>query len=115
METGIGIIILIWEASNFFKKLNESLNAVCGVKTKSSRPILTLIRERFLSYAMIMGLSFLLLVSMLYSIALNNIYTYFYCFFSLNKDFIYVSNFIFNITMITLTFAAIFKVLTDVK
>jgi membrane protein len=114
LEAIVGVIILLVGASGFFGQLQESLNTVWGVETKSGRGIVGVIRDRFFSFSMVMGLAFLLLVSTLYSIVLNYLYTHFYYFLPASNIIMHVSNSVFTIAIVTFIFAAIFKVLPDV-
>jgi membrane protein len=67
----LSLLTLIWGASNVFVQLQDSLNLVWGVEKKKNVGILSLIRERFLSFGMILVIGFLLLVSLVLSSVLS--------------------------------------------
>src|SRR5262245_37179216 len=59
----VGVILLLFGASGVFTELQDSLNTIWGVTPKPGRGIWAIIKERFLSFAMVLGTGFLLLVS----------------------------------------------------
>jgi membrane protein len=61
---GIGIIIALFGASGVFGQLEDALNTIWSVKPKPGAGILAFIRARFLSFVMVAGVCFLLLVSL---------------------------------------------------
>ena len=60
----IGIATVLVGASGLFAALQDSLNTVWGVAPKPDAGIGYLIRSRFLSFAMVLGIGFLLIVSL---------------------------------------------------
>jgi len=69
--TIIGAILLFVGASSVFIELQDTLNTIWKVKPKPGRTIREMIRVRFLSFSMILGIGFLLLASMVVSAALS--------------------------------------------
>jgi membrane protein len=63
--TIVGLITISIGATGVFAELQSALNQIWGVRAIPGRTIKTVIRQRFLSAAMIMGVAFLLLVSLL--------------------------------------------------
>jgi membrane protein len=63
LAAGIGIIIALFGASGVFGQLQDALNTIWSVKPKPGAGILAFIRARFLSFVMVAGVCFLLLVS----------------------------------------------------
>src|SRR4051812_35003597 len=77
-ETGIiasvlSVVTLLFGASGVFGQLQDSLNTIWEVKPKPGRGFWGIVRDRFLSFSMVMGVSFLLLVSLLMSAALASL------------------------------------------
>ncbi|MFO0964808.1 MAG: YihY/virulence factor BrkB family protein [Gemmataceae bacterium] len=77
-KPGVGVLaailggaMLFLGAGGLFGELQDALNTVWEVKPKSGRGIWGLVRDRFLSFSMVLGFSFLLLVSLLVSAALS--------------------------------------------
>src|SRR5436190_22487056 len=64
LATTIGIALALFGASGVFGQLQDALNTVWGVKAKPGLGIWGFLRTRFLSFAMVAGVCFLLLVSL---------------------------------------------------
>jgi membrane protein len=63
--TAIGVALALFGASGVFGQLQDALNTIWGVKPKPGRSgIREFLRARFLSFAMVGGVCFLLLVSL---------------------------------------------------
>jgi membrane protein len=71
IATLIGIVTLIVGATGVFGELHSALNLIWKVEPKPGRGLWAFFRERFLSFAMVMGTGFLLLVSLLMTAALS--------------------------------------------
>jgi len=61
---------LLIGATTVFAQLQEALNNVWGVKARSGQPLLVLLKDRFWSFTVVLGIGFLLLVSLVLSAAL---------------------------------------------
>src|SRR5207302_6986874 len=64
IATIIGVALALFGASGVFGQLQDALNTIWGVKAKPGLGIWGFLRARFLSFAMIAGACFLLLVSL---------------------------------------------------
>src|SRR5437016_10702134 len=62
LATIIGIALALFGASGVFGQLQDALNTIWGVKAKPGGGIWAFLRTRFLSFAMVAGICFLLLV-----------------------------------------------------
>jgi membrane protein len=71
VASAIGIGILLVGASGAFVELQGALNKIWKVQRRSESIWLGVIRERFLSFGLVLGLGFLLLVSLVVSAALG--------------------------------------------
>ncbi len=72
LATGLGFLALFVGSTTVFAQLQTSLNAIWGVKTSPSRGrISRLVSKRLLSFGIVVGVGFLLLVSLLVSAALS--------------------------------------------
>ncbi|HPO59725.1 MAG TPA: YhjD/YihY/BrkB family envelope integrity protein, partial [Anaerolineaceae bacterium] len=67
----ISLGVLLFGASGVFIQLQDSLNTVWDVQPKPGRGIGEVIKSRFLSFSMVLGIGFLLLVSLVLSAALS--------------------------------------------
>ena len=121
-DSGSGLVatitsfgLLLFGASGFFNQLQDALNTIWRVKPKPNRGVIAMIKDRFLSLIMVIGVGFLLLVSLVIGAgltAVGNIFGY------LLQDFIFfwqLLNFLISFGVVTLLFAMIYKVLPDVK
>ncbi|MBC7971056.1 MAG: YihY/virulence factor BrkB family protein [Verrucomicrobia bacterium] len=115
IATIVGIATLLFGASGVFGQLQDALNAIWGVKPKPGQGIKSFIQTRFLSFAMVLVISFLLLVSLVLSAALAAIATFFSRFMPDLVILGQVLNFVISFGFITLLFAAIYKFLPDVN
>lgn len=113
--TIIGLIVLLFGASGVFSELKSALNTIWGVQVKPGRPFSTLLRERFISFTMVLGVGFLLLISLLLSAALAAISTYL-------RNVVTTSPLVWqavdlgvSIVVVTILFAMIFKILPNVE
>ena len=66
----IGIVILIAGASSVFGELQSALNKIWDVQPAGDAGLLSLIKSRLVSFALVLGFGFLLLVSLVFSAAL---------------------------------------------
>ena len=64
LATVVGIVVGLFGASGVFGQLQDALNTIWGVKPKPGASLWAFFRARFLSFAMVAGVCFLLLVSL---------------------------------------------------
>jgi membrane protein len=115
IATIIGIALALFGASGVFGQLQDALNTIWSVKAKPGRGIWEFLRSRFLSFAMVAGICFLLLVSLTIESLLKAFSHYVQ---SLLPGGIVIAMsvyLIFDFAVIGLLFAMIFKFLPDVK
>jgi membrane protein len=66
----LGIAMLLFGASGLFSQLQDALNTIWHVEPRPGRGFIGIVRDRFLSFSMVMGVAFLLLASLVVSAAL---------------------------------------------
>jgi membrane protein len=111
----ISILLLLLGATGLFTELQDALNTIWEVKPKPGRAMKNVVRQRALSFAMILGVGFLLLVTLVISTALTAIVGYFSHLLP-GVDLIWrILNFVLSFAITTLLFGLIFKVLPDAK
>ncbi|MEH2464640.1 YihY/virulence factor BrkB family protein [Nostoc sp.] len=111
----ISVVVLLVGATGLFTELQDSLNTIWEVKPKPGRGVNNMIRLRFLSFAMVIGIGFLLLVSLVISTGLAALVKYFGNILP-GIDFLWrIVNFVLSFSITTALFGLIFKVLPDVK
>src|SRR6476661_369360 len=113
--TIIGILLALFGASGVFGQLQNALNTIWGVKAKPGAGIVEFIRSRFLSFAMVAGVCFLLLVSLVFESLLKGFSHYIQAIFPGGIVIALVVYSIFDLAVVVLLFALIFKFLPDVK
>jgi membrane protein len=119
-KTGIalvsGIVILLLGASSMFVEIQDSLNIIWNVKSKPRKGWLKWLKNRFLSFSLIIALGFLLLVSLILNIALNALSTRLEHFLPyLTVTMFELINLAISLIVIAVLFGIIFKFLPDVK
>ena len=113
--TIFGVITLLLGASGVFGQLQEALNIIWDVKPKPGRSLITFVKARFISFAMVLVIGFLLVVSSLISTLLHAV-AHFIRHLIPSIEFLGQSlDFILSFIVVTLLFASIYKVLPDVK
>lgn len=113
--TVVGLGVLLFGASGAFSELKAALNTIWGVEIKPGRALLTLTRERFYSFTMVLGVGFLLLVSLLVSAALAAIDTFMRDLLALPASVLHGADLLFSLAVLTLLFATVFKMLPNVR
>jgi membrane protein len=111
----IGLIMLIIASTGVFAQLQVSLDTIWRVTPKPGRGILGIIRDRLLSFLMVLVAGFLLLVSLVLSAALAALGKFFSYLLPVPEAVLHGVNFVVSFAVITLLFAAIYKVLPDAK
>lgn len=115
IATIIGVVTLLFGAAGLFGQLQDALNTIWEVQPKPGRGALAVIKDRFMSFTMILGVAFMLLVSLVVSAALAAMGQFFGGLMPGMEFMWQVVNFVVSFGVITLLFAMIFKVLPDVK
>jgi len=113
VATVIGVAALLFGASGVFGELQDSLNTIWGVKARPGAGVWGTIKARFLSIAMVLGVGFLLLVSLVLSAALVAVGTFVATLVPVSL--LQLVNVVVSFAVITLLFALIYKVLPDVQ
>ena len=115
LATMIGILLALFGASGVFGQLQDALNTIWGVKAKPGSGILGFLRLRFLSFAMVGGVCFLLLVSLTLQSVLRGFSHYVQAVLPGGIVIAMAVYWIFDLAVVILLFAIIFKFLPDAK
>ena len=110
-----GILIALFGASGIFGQLQDALNAIWDVKPKPKAGMWAFIRSRFLSFAMVGGVCFLVLISLTLEGVLKNLHAFLQ---EAMPGGHYVGLgvfYVFDLAIIVFLFAMIFRFLPDVK
>ena len=114
VATIIGVITLLLGATGVFGQLQTALNTVWGVEQKKSG-IKGILKDRFLSFAMILGVGFLLLVSLVISAGLAAVGKFLSTSLPGGETVWQIINMLISLGVITVLFAMMFKLLPDKK
>ncbi len=115
IATTIGVVLALFGASGVFGQLQDALNTIWGVKPKPGGGLIGFIRTRFLSFAMVGGVCFLLLVSLTVETLLRGLREYLKNVMP-GGDIVALELFLlFDLAVVILLFAMIFRYLPDAK
>lgn len=115
LATIISIGLLIFGATGLFTQLQDSLNTIWEVQPDTESGIGRIVKKRALSFAMILGIAFLLLVTLVISAALAAITRYFEGLLPGSDLLWLIINYVVTFGVIALVFALIFKIIPDAK
>ena len=112
----IGVFTLLVGSTTVFADIQDSINTIWGIKPKPKRGWLKLLKNRFLSFSVIISLGFLLLVSLGVNAVLDAFSSRLQAQFEdISVVVFYVINVAITLTVITLIFGVIYKVLPDAE
>jgi len=114
LATIIGVATLLASASGVFGEMQSALNRIWKVDPRGST-VSRLIRARAASLGLVAALGFLLLVSLAVSAALAALGDYVNVYLPFGKLILFALNAVLSFALISLLFAAIYKVLPDTK
>jgi len=115
LASAIGIALALFGASGVFAQLQDALNTIWGLKAKPGAGIWGFIRVRFLSFGMVAGVCFLLLVSLTVESVLQAFFHDLQRMFPGGGFVALTSYFVFDFVIVATLFAMIFRFLPDAK
>jgi len=110
----ISVLMLLVGASTVFGQLQNVLNRIWGVQPKPGHFWQDLLKQRILSFAMVIGVGFVLLVSLILSALLALVTDYLSHLLPGAGIVWQLFDTVFSFSLITFLFAAIFKIVPDV-
>ena len=114
LSLGIGLLTLLFGASTVFAQLQTALNGIWDVEADPDRNAFwSFVRTRLISFAMVVGIGFLLLVSLLLSAALSAAGAWAEGLFPLTPVVWQGINTLVSFLIVGLLIAMIFKALPD--
>lgn len=112
----IGVVTLLLGASSIFIEIQDSLNTIWRVKAKPKRDWVHLLKNRFVSFSLIISLGFLLLATLTINLVLDALKGKIERFIPIVTGFLLKGvNLALTLIVITTLFGIIFKFLPDVK
>jgi len=116
IATVAGLFVLVLGATTVFGELQNALDRIWRVPAvKEGGGIWKLIRTRLLSFGMVLGIGFLLLVSLVASAALSALGKWWDGLFGSWEGLLQIINFVVSFAVITGLFGMIYKILPRVK
>ena len=113
--TVIGIALALFGASGVFGQLQDALNTIWGVKAKPAAALWDYVRVRFLSFAMVAGVCFLLLVSLTIDALLKGFSGFLEANLPGGAALGFTIYMTVDVCLVVLLFAVMFKYLPDVQ
>jgi membrane protein len=117
--TLVGIVTLLFGALGVFNELHNALNTIWEVKVEETKGFVESIKKvlfsRLLSFSMILGIGFLLLVSLVISAILSAVQETVGNAIPVSEILLQLANLVISIAVITILFALIFKFLPDAE
>ncbi len=114
-STAVGVITLLFGAGGVVGQLQSSLNRIWGVAPKPGLGIWGFVRQRFVSFAMVLGIGFLLLVSLVVSALASGFTKVMGDVLGATVFLTHAVDLILSFFLVTALFAMIYKYLPDVR
>ena len=116
MAATIGVITLLVGATTVFAEIQDSINTIWHIKPQPKKGWLKMLKNRFLSFSIIISLGFILVVSLALSSLIDGFFQYLQERYpDVAVIFFYIVNQLFTLGITTLIFGVVFKVLPDAK
>ena len=116
VATAIGVGLLVVGATTVFGELQDALDRIWRAPARAkNKGLFNLLRVRLLSFGMIMGIGFLLMVSLVASAALAALGKWWSPVFGAWETAAQAVNFVFSFAMVTVIFAMIYKIMPRAK
>lgn len=109
------IIVLLFTASRVFGSIQEGLNIIWGVQTNPHKKWFAVIKNQFVSFAMILIFAFLLFSSLVLSALLAILSSHINYFIGASIFIELMISYSFSFLLVTLLFAIMFKTLPEVE
>lgn len=116
VATTIGVTILLISATGIFGEMQDSLNRIWGLRTKTRKVWWKLLLDRLISFSLILSLGFVLIVSLALNALVAILSTKIESLMSgVGDTFLFLVDNLISLVITTLLFGTIFKVLPDAK
>jgi membrane protein len=113
--TLVGFVTMFFAATGAFTELKDALDTIWEVRPRPGLGVLEMIRDRFLSFAMVLVIGFLLLVSLIVSASISALSGTALSFVSNEVLLLRGTHFVVSMGTITLLFALMYRVLPDAE
>lgn len=115
-SAAVSVGVLFIGATTVFAQLQEALNGIWGVKAKPDRAgWLVLVMQRLISFAMVVTVGFLLLVSLVITTALTSFVHFLEGIVAVPAGLLRWAEVLVSLGVVTVLFALMFKIMPDVR
>ena len=115
ISTLLGFVVLFFGAGGVVAELQSALDKIWEVTPRPSSALWGFLRQRFISFAMVLAIGFLLLISLIASAILTSLTELLGQFVGATAVIIYVLDIIVSFFFVTLLFAMIYKFVPDAR
>jgi membrane protein len=115
LATVLGFATMIVGASGVFVELRDTLNFIWDAPVKTDQGFRNLIRDRFLSFAMVIGAGLLFTGSLAVTVIVQSADKYSRRFISFPPSLLEISNFFVTLTLTSLLFALMYRLIPEVR
>jgi membrane protein len=113
VATIVSFVVLSFGATGVFSELHASMNKIWKVRPPQYGFIIGVLKDRFASFTMVLGIAFLLLISMIVSAVLSALTAYF-SYLLPGADFLWhITDLVVSFGVVTLLFALLFRYVPD--
>lgn len=114
--TFISALLLLISATGIFSEIRDSLNIIWNIKVQPHRALIKLMLSRLLSFSLILSIGFVMLASLIISALLAVLSAYLKKYFPDVTILVFqIVDYLISLSVITLCFTLIFKILPDAK
>lgn len=115
LPTLAGVAAMLFGATTVFTQMQTSLNAIWGVAPRPTRSsVFIYMKTRLLSLAVVLGIGFVLLVSLMLSVFVRGVVAFAQDWLPVPVPVVLGVDWVVSLVVITLLFGTIFRVLSDV-
>jgi membrane protein len=115
LASALGIATLLIGASSVFGELQSALNKIWEVKPPKNSGLVSFAKSRIFSFAMVLALGFLLVVSLVVSTALSAFSGFFSARFALAAPIVTIATTLISMAGLTALFAVVMKYVPDAE
>jgi membrane protein len=115
LATVLGLAALLFGAGGVFLQLQDALNTMWDVAPRPDRGVMGIIKDRVFSFAMVLAVGFLLLVSLVVSAALSALELYMLGLLPQYQLIMQILSYLVSFAIVTLIFALVFKFVPDAE
>lgn len=116
VATAISLVVLLFGATGVFAQLQDALNTIWGVQRRQGLGLWQSVKDRFWSFTVVLGIGFLLLVSLIFSAVLAALSRWLTPSALPGSTYLWQAvNGLLSFGLVTVLFALIYKLLPDIK